>query len=165
MQHCQNHASIRCMDFPCVERIDAAGQPALGAPDREAALRQGEALHRQFRPRIEGDYISYLKRMAVDGAGLLQLIDQDEVRAIAVWRTFLTTYCGLRFEIDDLVTAEGYRSKGYGATLVHALEAKAKSLACDEVMLTSATWRTGAHRFYLRERYAISAFLFTKKLG
>lgn len=152
------------MDFPCVDRIDAAGRPTFVMPDVETALRDGEALHRQFRPGIEGDYVSYLKRMASDGAGVSQLVDQDEVRAIAVWRAFLTTYCGRRFEIDDLVTADGHRSRGYGSTLVRALEAKAKSLNCDEVMLTSATWRTDAHRFYLRERYAISAFLFTKKL-
>lgn len=91
-------------------------------------------------------------------------MDEDEVRAVAVWRTFLTTYCGRRFEIDDLVTAEGQRSKGYGAATIAALEAKARSLSCDAVMLTSATWRVDAHRFYFRERYAIDAFLFSKSL-
>ena len=103
--------------------------------------------------------------MAEEGAGITQLMDENEVRAIAIWRTFLTTYCGRRFEIDDLVTAEGHRSKGYGATLIKALEAKAHSLSCNEVMLTSATWRVDAHRFYFRERYAIEAFLFVKRLG
>jgi hypothetical protein len=32
------------------------------------------------------------------------------------------------------------------------------------MMLTSATWRVDAHRFYLRERFAIDAFLFSKTL-
>jgi GNAT superfamily N-acetyltransferase len=149
-----------------LDRIDVAGRSIpLPQSEIEAALRQGEALHRTIRPHMTGDYVAYLERMAEEGAGMVQLLHEDEVRAIAVWRTFLTTYCGRRFEIDDIVTAEGYRSRGYGATLIKALEAKARSLSCDEVMLTSATWRADAHRFYFRERYAIAAFLFTKKIS
>lgn len=154
------------MDLGFIDRIDAAGSPVTLPPTViEAALREGEALHRDFRPRLEGDYVAYLRRMAAEGARMTQLVDEDEVRAIAIWRTFLTTYCGRRFEIDDLVTAEGHRSKGYGATLIKALEAKARSLSCDEVRLTSATWRVEAHRFYFRERYTIDAFLFGKTLS
>ena len=148
-----------------IDRINSAGVP-LPIPESElgAALLQGEALHREFRPKIPGNYVTYVRQMAAVGAGIVQLMDQGEVRAIAVWRTFLTTYCGRRFEIDDLVTAEGKRSKGYGATLIRALEAKARSLSCDAVMLTSANWRVDAHRFYLREHFAIDASLFSKTL-
>jgi hypothetical protein len=154
------------MDLPFIERIDTAGNPIpLPQSEIEAALRQGEALHRTFRPQMKGDYVAYLQRMAEDGAGIVQLLHENDVRALAVWRTFLTTYCGRRFEIDDLVTAEGHRSKGYGATLIKALEAKARSLSCNAVMLTSATWRVDAHRFYLRERYAIESFLFVKRVN
>lgn len=153
------------MNSVLLERIDASGAP-IPIPNTEqgAALRQGEQLHCEFRPGLTGDYAGHMQRMASEGAGIVQLVDQGEVCALAVWRTYLTTYCGRRFEIDDLVTAEGRRSKGYGATLIRALEAKARSLACDAVMLTSATWRVDAHRFYLRERYAMNAFLFGKTL-
>ena len=154
------------MDLPFIDRIDVAGSPIpLPQPDIEAALRQGEALHRKLRPDIDGDYVAYMRRMAEDGAALVQLLHENEVRALAIWRTFLTTYCGRRFEIDDIITTEDHRSKGYGATLIHALEAKARSLSCDAVMLTSALWRADAHRFYFRERYAIEAFLFVKKVS
>jgi len=153
------------MDLAFIDRIDPSGGPLpLTRRDLGAALRQGEPLHRAFRPNMPGDYIAHMRRMAGEGAGIIQLMDDGAVRAIAVWRTFLTTYCGRRFEIDDLVTAEGQRSKGYGATLMRALEMKARSLSCDALMLTSATWRVDAHRFYLRERYAIDAFLFAKTL-
>ena len=144
-----------------IDRIGADGV-AMPLADTEAALREGEALHRDFRPHIEGDYASYLQRMAAEGAGLTQLFDVGEVRAIAVWRSYLTTYCGRRFEIDDLVTAEGHRSKGYGATMMRALELRARSLSCNAILLSSATNRTGAHRFYHRERFAIVSFLFAK---
>jgi GNAT superfamily N-acetyltransferase len=154
------------MHLPVVDRIDAAGL-ARPVPESElrAALLQGEALHRAFRPKLPDDYLARLIEMAREGAGVMHLVDDDQVRALAVWRTFLTTYCGRRFEVDDLVTAEGQRSKGYGAILIKALETKARSLSCDAVMLASATWRVDAHRFYFRERYAIDAFQFCKKLG
>jgi GNAT superfamily N-acetyltransferase len=146
-----------------IDRIGANGAPiSLADADAEAALREGEALHRDFRPDMKGDYIAYMQRMAAEGASLTQLFDDGEVRAIAVWRRFLTTYCGRRFEIDDLVTAESQRSKGYGAAMMRALEAKARSLSCNAILLSSATHRTGAHRFYLRERFAIVSFLFAK---
>lgn len=153
------------MAAPFVERIDIHGTP-LTIADVDAALRHGEALHREFRPlHINGDYVAYLRQMAREGANMIQLVHENEVRAIAIWRTYLTTYCGRRFEIDDLVTAEGHRSKGYGAAVIKALEAKARSLSCDEVMLVSATHRVDAHRFYFRQRYGIIAFLFAKRIG
>jgi GNAT superfamily N-acetyltransferase len=153
MTHSKQHAFI--------DRIAADGAP-MSLADAEAALREGEALHRDFRPDMKGDYIAYMQRMAAEGASLTQLFDAGEVRAIAVWRNFLTTYCGRRFEIDDLVTAESQRSKGYGATMMRVLEARARSLSCKAILLSSATHRTGAHRFYLRERFAIVSFLFAK---
>ena len=154
------------MTLPLIDRIDLAGA-SLTLPESgiEDALRQGEALHRDFRPQIDGDYVAYLLQMAEQGAGMIQLVHEDEVRAIAIWRMFLTTYCGRRFEIDDLVTAEGERSKGYGGTMIKSLEAKARSLSCNAVTLTSATWRADAHRFYCRERYAIGAFFFFKEIS
>ena len=151
------------MPHPFIDRIDANGL-ALPLADTESALRQGEALHRDFRPHINGEYIAFLQRMAAEGAGVTQLFDGGEVRAIAVWRHYLTTYCGRRFEVDDLVTAPEQRSKGYGATLIEALEAKARALSCNVVMLVSATHRVDAHRFYFRERFAIASFLFVKAL-
>jgi GNAT superfamily N-acetyltransferase len=153
------------MDHAFLERIAATGAALpLRDSDFEVALREGEALHRDFRPNITGDYVAYLHRMAAEGAHVMQLVDAHDVRAIAVWRSYLTTYRGRRFEIDDLVTSEGHRSKGYGATLIRALEAKARALSCDAVMLSSATRRVDAHRFYHRERYTISSFLFLKEL-
>lgn len=153
------------MSLSFLHRIDAAGNPLdIAEADVETALRQGEALHREFRPHIDGDYAGTLRRMAAEGVGVVQLFDEGEVRAIAVWRTFLTTYAGRRMEVDDLVTAEGQRSKGYGATVLKALEAEARAKSCHAVMLNSATARVDAHRFYLRERYTIGAFQFVKRV-
>ncbi|HEY6814934.1 MAG TPA: GNAT family N-acetyltransferase [Croceibacterium sp.] len=153
------------MNSGLLERIGANGAPIpVTEAGQRAALMQGEPLHRAFRPNLPADYPAHMEQMAGEGAHILQLEDGGDICAIAVWRTYLTTYCGRRFEVDDLVTAEGQRSKGYGATLMRALEAKARALGCGAVMLTSGTWRVDAHRFYFRERFAISSFLFVKNL-
>ena len=146
-----------------VERIDAAGR-ALPSGDEALFLDQGEALHRAFRPIMGPDYRAHMAAMFAEGAGLIQLFDEGEVRALAVWRAFHTTYCGYRLETDDLVTDETQRSKGYGATLLAFVEAKARAIGCDTLTLNSGTHRTRAHRFYFREGLHIHAFHFTKDL-
>ena len=146
-----------------VERIDIAGQ-ALPSGDAALFLDQSEALHRAFRPIIGPDYRAHMAEMFAEGAGLIQLFDECEVRALAVWRAFHTTYCGYRLEIDDLVTDETQRSKGYGATLLTFVEAKARAMGCDTLTLNSGTHRTRAHRFYFREGLHIAGFHFSKDL-
>jgi len=153
------------MDLRFLDRVNTAGNSIpLTQCEFEGALQQGKALHCDFCPNIKSNYLRHLEQMAAEGAHIIQLVDQNEVRSLGVWRSFLTTYCGRRFEIDDLVTADAHRSKGYGATMIKALEAKARALSCDTMMLASATRRVDALRFYFRERYVIDAFLFRKTL-
>jgi GNAT superfamily N-acetyltransferase len=64
--------------------------------------------------------------------------------------------------VDDLVTAEQWRSHGYGRLLNEYLVGVAKKERCTSVQLDSATHRTQAHRFYFRERYTISSFHFVR---
>ncbi|HEV7227194.1 GNAT family N-acetyltransferase [Brevundimonas sp.] len=147
-----------------VARIDAKGALVpLGDPGaRRFALLEGERLHRLFRPDMGGDYAALMTEIASAGGGVVQLHDGDAVRSLAVWRMFRTTYCGLRFEIDDLVTDPECRSQGHGATLLDWLEEKALGLGCNTVTLNSATVRLDAHRFYFRQRYEILGFHFSK---
>ena len=149
-----------------VERIDATGaecRPAL-PQDITAMLRDGESVHRELRPDIGDDYVAQIQTILNEGGWLTQLVDRDKVRAIAVWRTFHTTYCGNRFEIDDLVTADTDRSRGYGATLVQWLEDRAVRSGCATLTLNSALHRVDAHRFYERHDYEKFGFHFSKLL-
>ena len=127
-----------------------------------AQLSSGEHVHRELRPNIGSDYVAAILQLLDEGAWLTQLIDHGDVRAVAVWRVFRTTYCGRRFEIDDLVTTAGSRSHGYGAAMLRWLEARATGLDCPTVTLNSALRRHDAHRFYAREGYAQIAFHFSK---
>ncbi len=63
------------------------------------------------------------------------------------------------------MTAAVERSTGVGHALVAHLETHARAAGCHELNLDSGTHRTGAHRFYLRERFDIVAFHFTRLLA
>jgi GNAT superfamily N-acetyltransferase len=148
-----------------LQRIDAAGAELPPPPDRRAWLMAGEALHRQLRPDLPRDYADTLERMFAEGVAMAQLVDGDAVAAIAVWRTYPTTYGGRRFEIDDLVTDGTRRSRGHGRTLLDWLERRALTLGCPGVGLNSSCRRDRAHRFYFRQGYRISGFHFVKDLS
>ena len=60
--------------------------------------------------------------------------------------------------MDDLVTAEAWRSHGYGRLLNKYLVELARKEGCGSVQLDSGhPPASKAHRFYFRERYTISA--------
>jgi GNAT superfamily N-acetyltransferase len=84
---------------------------------------------------------------------------------VAGWRIVATTASLLKLYVDDLVTAEGARSQGVGRELLAALSQKALDAGCSVVDLDSATRRTDAHRFYVREGLAITSFHFTRSLA
>jgi len=67
--------------------------------------------------------------------------------------------------IPDLVVAEAERSRGAGHDLLARAEELARERGCWGMTLESATWRTRAHAFYLREGWKDSGRSFTKALG
>ncbi|MFD9488539.1 GNAT family N-acetyltransferase [Streptomyces sp. NPDC059991] len=83
----------------------------------------------------------------------------------AGWRIVATTVAVRKLYVDDLVTAETARSRGVGHALLAHVEGIARAAGCTSLNLDSGTHRTDAHRFYFRERMAVTAFNFDKKLG
>lgn len=155
-------------ETPALECVDIHTGQSLSinsAAERRSWLIRGERVHRQLRPDLDKDYASQIERMTAEGARLAQLVEGNEVFAIALWRVFETTYCGRRLEIEDLVSDEERRSEGHGASLLRWLDGKAKSLGCRTITLISATHRRRAHRFYFREEYEITAFHFVRQIG
>ncbi len=66
--------------------------------------------------------------------------------------------------VDDLVTREDQRSKGFGEKLLGWMEQVARDGGCACLRLDSGTHRTGAHKFYFRMGMPIVSFHFMKKL-
>jgi GNAT superfamily N-acetyltransferase len=84
--------------------------------------------------------------------------------AVAGWRLVSCTTAGRRLYIDDLVTDEATRSSGHGKLLLVELEQRARDAGCTVMDLDSGVQRGDAHRFYFRERMAITAYHFTTSL-
>ncbi|MEU3746752.1 MULTISPECIES: GNAT family N-acetyltransferase [Streptomyces] len=91
--------------------------------------------------------------------------DAGRCVGVAGWRIINNTSSLRKLYVDDLVTAATERSAGVGHALIAYLEAHARAVGCHELNLDSGTHRTGAHRFYLRERFDIGAFNFIRPLG
>ncbi len=99
------------------------------------------------------------------GYRLAAVFDGDECRAAAGYRLLTNFVSGRHMYVDDLVTAEAWRSHGYGRLLNKYLVELARKEGCGSVQLDSATHRAKAHRFYFRERYTISSFHFVRPIG
>jgi GNAT superfamily N-acetyltransferase len=106
----------------------------------------------EFRARYEAGY--------PDGYRLAALFDGDDCRAAAGYRLATNLVSGRHMYIDDVVTADAWRSHGYGRLLNKYLYELARNEGCTSVQLDSATHRSKAHRFYFRERYSITSFHF-----
>lgn len=120
----------------------------------------------QLRPHIaREDYVSIVRGM-MDGEGyrLAAVVDDGEVRAVAGFRFMHMLYAGKLLYVDDLVTDDRVRSRGYGKELMDWLKAKGRDEGCSELQLISRVTREQAHRFYFREGLAIECFEFRVKL-
>jgi GNAT superfamily N-acetyltransferase len=118
---------------------------------------------RELRPHLSEEEIA--KGYADDYGGgfrMAAVFDGDECRAVAGYRILTNFVSGKHIYVDDLVTADEWRSHGYGRLLNKYLVELARKEGCGSVQLDSATHRTKAHRFYFRERYTISAFHFVR---
>ena len=84
--------------------------------------------------------------------------------AVSGFRILECMATGKTLYVDDLVTSENQRSKGYGEKLLEWMEQAARDEGCSCVRLDSGTHRTGAHKFYFRMGMPIVSFHFMKKL-
>jgi GNAT superfamily N-acetyltransferase len=126
-------------------------------------LARAEAVHRQLRPQIPGDYSATMRRIFDDGAEMCIAVEGRQVAGLAVFRMFENTHAGRRFYVDDLVTAEVDRSRGVGRLLLVHLETLARARGCAGLDLESGSQRLRAHRFYFREGLFITGFSFRKE--
>jgi GNAT superfamily N-acetyltransferase len=96
------------------------------------------------------------------------VFERDEPGAaclgVAGWRILASTHTGRKLYVDDLVTTGDARSAGVGRALIGHLSERAQAAGCTVIDLDSGVQRFDAHRFYLRERFAITAHHFAKQL-
>ena len=125
------------------------------------------AVMHQLRPHLK-DEAEFIRRcrqqMAEDHFSLIYVEDGGAVAAVSGFRIQNFLHSGKTLYVDDLVTNEASRSKGFGETLLAWMENHAREQGCQTFSLDSGTQRTGAHKFYFRQGLPITSFHFAKKL-
>jgi GNAT superfamily N-acetyltransferase len=134
------------------------------APDDERLPAVFEVM-RELRTHLSLDEFRGLyEQSRPQGYRVAAVFDGDEPRAVAGYRVMTNLVSGRNLYVDDLVTAEKWRSHGYGQRLNDYLVLKAKDEDCGSIQLDSAVHRAEAHRFYFREHYRVASFHFVRML-
>lgn len=119
----------------------------------------------ELRPHLTADLLTQvLQEGTPQGLRFTAVFAGDRCVAVAGWRIIANTSAVRKLYVDDLSTAASERSRGYGRMLLNALRERAVAAGCRSLDLDSGVQRFDAHRFYLRERMAITAHHFGIRL-
>ena len=119
----------------------------------------------ELRPHVSrAEFLPVIRAMQAGGLRLACIRADGRVVAVAGYRLSTNLFYGKHLYVDDLVTADSERSKGYGKELLAWLRAFAVENDCDAFHLDSGVQRKRAHEFYLREGLELSSYHFSERL-
>lgn len=123
------------------------------------------AVMKELRPHLSlEEFVTQVKRQMKESNFQLVYLTDSEIKAVGGIRIAEWLAGGKHLEIEDLVSKESERSKGYGSELFDWIVEYAKSENCNQIKLVSHVKRYGAHRFYLNKRMIIEAHYFSLAL-
>src|SRR4051812_7619829 len=104
---------------------------AITIATRAAQLRRCYPVIAQLRPHLdEAGFIARVRRQQKRGYRLAFLADRNGVKAVAGYRFAESLSWGKFMYVDDLVTAEAFRSRGFGQKLLAWLVKQARAAGC-----------------------------------
>lgn len=112
----------------------------------------------------ERAFVRQVQRQMREGFRLVYLEADGEIRTAAGFRIHEMLFSGRTLYVDDLVTRESDRSKGFGGQLFDWLVEEARRDECKFLTLDSGVQRHDAHRFYLAKRMTIDSHHFALRL-
>lgn len=112
----------------------------------------------------EKEFMKRVVRQQKQGYQLAFLEAEAKVRAVAGYRFLESLFSGKNLYVDDLVTRDADRSRGYGGQLLDWLVDLARTNRCETLELDSGVQRFDAHRFYFSKRMSISSYHFRIKV-
>lgn len=132
----------------------------------ETEIRKCYGVMSQLRPHLSlENFVAQVNRQIENSNfQLVYLEDLDEIKAVGGIRIAEWLARGKSLEIEDLVSQENERSKGFGGELFDWIVEYAKNQNCAEVRLVSHVTRFGAHKFYLNKGMIIDAHFFSLAL-
>lgn len=134
--------------------------------ETEQEIKNCYAVMSQLRPHLSfEDFVGQVKRQMKDSNFRLVYLEENaDIKAVAGIRVAEWLATGKNLEIEDLVSSENERSKGFGGKLFDWIVDYGKSENCNQIKLVSHVKRLDAHRFYLNKRMKIEAHFFSLQL-
>jgi GNAT superfamily N-acetyltransferase len=141
-------------------------EPRIAVASSAAEIAKCFPVMRELRSHLqnEGEFVERVLRQQKQGYFLIFVEFDGEVRAAAGCRFLESLFSGKNLYVDDLVTRESDRSRGFGGQLLDWLIEQAGEHGCESVELDSGVQRFDAHRFYFSKRMHISSYHFRIKL-
>ena len=119
----------------------------------------------ELRPHLSAnEFLATVRAMESEGFCLAFIENDGVVVAVAGYRIYTNLFMGKHCYVDDLVTGESQRSKGFGERLIHWLRAEAQAADCAVFHLDSGTQRDQAHKFYFAQGLTIASYHFSEAL-
>jgi len=106
----------------------------------------------------------YEKAHEADGYEVVGFESQGKVVAVMGYRVLHDLVHGKHLYVDDLVSTESQRSKGFGAKLLAHAEGLAKELSCKGLRLCTGIENEKGKKFYERHGWSLRAVAYKKKL-
>jgi len=120
----------------------------------------------QLRANLsETTFVDTVRELMDEGYVLAYLSDDNAVKAVAGFKEQKNLFLGKHLYIEDLVTDEKSRSKGYGSQIVEWLANRGKENGCSVIHLDSGVQRHEAHKFYLNQDMKIICYHFLAELN
>ena len=108
--------------------------------------------------------ITQIKQQQQAGYQLAYVKSGNEVLCVAGFVIALKLAWEKHVYVDDLITSANSRSTGAGKLMIDWLKQFCKQQHCTQLHLDSGVQRFAAHKFYLREGFAISSHHFSMDL-
>ena len=105
----------------------------------------------------KAEFVKRVQKQQKSGYLLVYVEDNGKVVSVAGFRFLEALSRGKFMYVDDLITDNEERSKGYGGKLFDWLIVYARKQGCKELRLDSGVQRFSAHRFYFRKGMVISS--------
>ena len=119
----------------------------------------------ELRPHLSRDsFLTTVRTMEDDGFKLAFIEESNQVVAVAGYRIYSNLFMGKHCEVEDLVTVEQHRSKGYGEQMIKWLREQAIAQGCNVLHLDSGTHRGKAHKFYFAQNFTIASYHFSEEI-
>lgn len=121
-------------------------------------------LMKQLRPHLkEETYLNKIKQLQLEfGYKLIVIFVDGEAKAAAGFRICDSLAWGKHLYVDDLITDQDSRSRGYANQLFDWLDEEINKEHCVGMHLDSGVQRHDAHRFYLKKNMKITCHHFEK---